>query len=1041
MIDKLIAFSIKNKLIIGIFTIALIGWGAYSFKQIPIDAVPDITNNQVQIITQAPTLAAQEVEQFITFPIEIAMANIPDVIEIRSISRFSLSVITVVFEENKNIYLARQLIAEQLKTAEEQIPEGFGKPGLAPITTGLGEIYQYVLYTEPGYDTVYSTMDLRTINDWIVRRQLAGTPGVIEVNSWGGYLKQYEIAVNPEKLRSMNITIADIFEAAEKNNENTGGSYIEKRYNTYFIRAEGLIKSLEDIEKIVVKTVHNTPILIRDIAKVQYGSAPRYGAVTRNARGEVVGGQALMLKGENSYQVVQAVKKRIETIKKSLPEGVALIPYEDRSELIDRAMNTVTKNLIEGGLIVVFILILLLGNFRAGMIVASVIPLSMLFALGMMNVFGVSANLMSLGALDFGLIVDGAVIIVESIVFHLQSKFNNKHLSRSEIDEQVRLSATKIRKSAAFGEIIILIVYLPILALVGIEGKMFKPMAQTVSFAIFGALILSLTYVPMMAALTLNKKIKTKVTIADKIMNRLQRWYDPVINYALNNKAKTIIVAIALFAVSIFTFSRLGGEFIPTLEEGNFALHQILPPGSSLSQSIEISKKLQKILLEKFPEVEQVVTKMGSAEIPTDPMPLEVGDIMVKMKPKSEWTSASTKDEMFEKMEKELSIIPGVSFEFTQPIQMRFNELMTGVRQDIAIKIYGEDLDVLYIKAKEAESIIKGIRGIGDTKVEQITGLLQMIINYNRSKIAQYGLNIKDLNKLIRTAFAGEKAGVVFENERRFDLVVRLEKDYRQNIGNIKNLYITLPNGSQVPLKEVAKIEFKEGPMQISRDDTKRRVTIGINARNRDIESLVEEIQQKLDKQLGLPPGYYTKYGGQFENLVAAKKRLSVAVPIALALIFILLFFTFNSVKQALMVYTAIPLAAIGGVYSLWLRDMPFSISAGVGFIALFGVAVLNGIVLISYFNQLKKEGLTDIKERILKGTKVRLRPVIMTASVAAFGFLPMALSQSAGAEVQRPLATVVIGGLITATFLTLVVLPVLYSIFDEIKLQITKHK
>ncbi len=1046
MINKLIAFSIKNKLIIGIFTIALIGWGAYSFKQIPIDAVPDITNNQVQIITQAPTLAAQEVEQFITFPIEIAMANIPDVIEIRSISRFGLSVITVVFVENKDIYLARQLITEQLKEAEEQIPEGFGSPKLAPITTGLGEILQYVLYTEPGYDTVYSAMDLRTINDWIVRRQLAGTPGVIEVNGWGGYLKQYEIAVNPEKLRSMNITIADVFEAIENNNENTGGSYIEKRYNTYFIRSEGLVKSFADIEKIVVKTIHNTPILIRDIAKVQFGSAPRYGAVTRNGKGEVVIGMALMLKGENSDKVITAVKERIKTIQKSLPEGVVLEPYLDRSELIGRAMNTVTKNLVEGGLIVIFILILLLGNFRAGLIVASVIPLSMFFALGMMNIFGVSANLMSLGAIDFGLIVDGAVIIVESVV-HTISKLKNPVLpppnslgskaegttiTQQEMDSTVKKSATKIIRSATFGVVIILIVYLPILALVGIEGKMFKPMAQTVSFAILGALILSLTYVPMMAALSLNKKIKAKVTIADKIINRLQRWYNPVINYALNNKVKTIIVAVALFAMSIFTFNRLGGEFIPTLEEGDFALQQILPPGSSLAQGIEISEKLEKILLEKFPEVEQVVTKIGSAEIPTDPMPIEIGDLMVKMKPKSEWTSASTKDEMFEKMEKELSIIPGVGFEFTQPIQMRFNELMTGVRQDIAVKIYGEDLDVLYINAKKAKSIIKSIRGIGDTKVEQITGLPQMIINYNRSKVAQYGLNIRDLNKLVRTAFAGEKAGVVFENERRFDMVVRLEKDYRQNIDNIKNLYITLPNGSQVPLKEVAKIEFKEGPMQISRDDTKRRITIGINARNRDIESLVEEIQQKLDEQLNLPPGYYLKYGGQFENLVTAKKRLSIAVPIALALIFILLFFTFNSFKQALMIYTAIPLAAIGGIYSLWLRDMPFSISAGVGFIALFGVAVLNGIVLISYFNQLKNEGVTDMKQRILEGTKVRLRPVIITASVAAFGFLPMALSQSAGAEVQRPLATVVIGGLITATFLTLVILPVLYSIFDE---------
>ncbi len=1031
MIDKLIAFSVKNKLAIGLFVLALIGCGIYSLKKIPIDAVPDITNNQVQIITQSPNLAAQEVEQFITYPVEIAMSNLPDVEEIRSISRFGISVITVVFEEDMNIYLARQLISEQLKIAEEEIPEGFGTPELAPITSGLGEIYQYIIHTAPGYDSVYSAMDLRSFNDWIVKRQLAGTPGIIEVSGWGGFLKQYEVSVNPEKLRSLDITIAQVFAALESNNENTGGSYIENRYNTYFIRGEGLVKSIEDIEKVVVKTVDNIPVLIRDIGTVNYGSAPRYGAITWNGKGEVVGGQALMLKGENSYDVVSLVKERVISIQKSLPEGVIIEPYLERSGLIDRAIGTVSKNLIEGGLIVIFILILLLGNLRGGLIVASVIPLSMLFAITMMNIFGVSANLMSLGAIDFGLIVDGAVIIVESIVHRLYLKYNNKRITGEEMDEHVKESAIKIRSSAAFGEIIILIVYLPILALVGIEGKMFTPMAQTVSFAIFGALILSLTYVPMMCALFLKKNIVKKVTIADRIIGFLQKLYEPLIQIALKRRIAILLATVALFFGSLGLFNRLGGEFIPTLEEGDFALHQILPPGSSLSQSVEVSKKIQDILLEKFPEIEHVVTKIGTAEIATDPMPIEVGDIIVKMKPKEEWRYPS-KDQMFEKMAEELAIIPGVNYEFTQPIQMRFNELISGVRQDIAIKIYGEDLDILAAKGKDAENLLKQIQGVGDVKAEQLKGLPQILVSYNRNKIAQYGLNIKDVNTLVRSAFAGEKAGVVFEGEKRFDLVVRLEKEHRRSIEDIKMLYLALPNGSQIPLQEVANIEFKEAPVQISRENTKRRITVGVNARNRDIESLVTEIQAVLDEKLDLPAGYFLEYGGQFENLLEAKNRLAIAVPAALLLIITLLYFTFGSFKQAMLIFTAIPMSAIGGVLALWFRGMPFSISAGIGFIALFGVAVLNGIVLIAYFNQLKEEGWDNIIERIMEGTKVRLRPVIMTASVAALGFLPMALSNSAGAEVQKPLATVVIGGLVTATLLTLFVLPILYSLFES---------
>jgi heavy metal efflux system protein len=1031
VLDKIIHFSIKNKFIVGLFTFALILLGIYNVSRLPIDALPDITNNQVQIITSAPTLATQEVEQFITYPIEQTMKTIPKIVEMRSFSRFGLSVITLVFEENVDIYWARQQMSEKLRDAERLIPKGAGIPELAPISTGLGEIYQYVIYAKKGFETQFDASKLRSIQDWIVKPQLLGTPGIAEVTTLGGSLKQYEIAVQPDQLKSMNVTITDIFEALEKNNENTGGAYIDKQPYVYFIRALGMVKNIADIEKIVIKNTNGVPILVRDVAKVQEGSALRYGAVTKDGKGEVVGGLVLMLKGENSSAVVNRTKAKVEQIRKSLPEGVALDPFIDRTKLVNNAIGTVETNLLEGALIVIFVLVLLLGNWRAGLIVASVIPLALLFAVIMMNLFGVSGNLMSLGAIDFGLIVDGAVIIVEAVIHRLHQNKEGT-LSNEQMDDEVLHAATKIRSSAAFGEIIILIVYLPILALVGTEGKMFKPMAQTVSFAILGAFILSLTYVPMASALFLSKNISHKKNISDKIIDFLYRFYRPILEKSL--KLKTIILGISfsLLLFAFFLFSRMGGEFIPTLEEGDYAINFRNAGGSSLNMSIETSTKLEKILKNKFPEVVEVVAKIGSAEIPTDPMPIETGDLIVILKDKKEWTTTRDFYKLADMMKEEMEQIPGVGFELSQPIQMRFNELMTGVRSDVAIKIFGEDLEKLAATANSAIGLIGNIEGVADIKAEQVTGMPQITVRYNPDKMALYGLNVGDLNKVVRTGFAGETTGLVYEGEKRYDLVVRLDKDFRQDISNVKNIFISLPSGNQIPLEQVADVNFEQGPAQISREDGRRRIVIGLNVRGRDVKSVVNDIQAKLDNKLKLPEGYYVTYGGQFENLVEANKRLSVAVPVALLLIFILLFFTFHSVKQSLLIFTAIPLSAIGGVFALWLRGMPFSISAGIGFIALFGVAVLNGIVLIGYFNQLKEEGWDDILERIREGTKVRLRPVIMTAAVASLGFLPMALSSGAGAEVQKPLATVVIGGLITATLLTLIVLPILYLMLEK---------
>ena len=1014
-------------------TIALIIWGCWSATRLPIDAVPDITNNQVQVITTSPSLAAQEVERLISFPVEISMANIPGIIEIRSTSRFGLSVVTIVFTDETDIYWARQQVSERLKSAIEQIPKGVGIPDLSPITTGLGEIYQYVLAPQKGYEKKYSTMELRTIQDWIVRRQMLGTKGVADISSFGGYLKQFEVAIDPEKLRSMNITIGEVFAALETNNQNTGGAYIDKLPNAYFIRTEGLAGGLEDIKKIVVKnTANGTPVLIRDVGTVQFGHAIRYGAMTRNDQGEAVGGIVMMLKGANSNEVIGNVKERIAQISKSLPEGIEVEAFLDRTKLVDNAIHTVSKNLIEGALIVIFVLVLMLGNFRAGLVVASVIPLAMLFAISMMNLFGVSGNLMSLGAIDFGLIVDGAVIIVEATLHHITGRGYTHRLSQDEMDAEVYDAASKIRSSAAFGEIIILIVYLPILALVGIEGKMFKPMAQTVSFAILGAFILSLTYVPMMSALCLSKKEEHKKNISDRIMEFFQKVYHPLREFALRKKIVVSMIAFLLFGGSLLLFLNMGGEFIPTLDEGDFAVETRVLMGSSMQETINTSLKAGEILKKQFPEVKEVIGKVGSSEIPTDPMPIEACDLMIILKDKDEWTSASTRDELANKMQDVLEDeLPGVNFGFQQPIQMRFNELMTGARQDVAIKIYGEDLDILTEQANKLGRIVAPIEGAKDLYVEKVTGLPQIVVSFDRDKIAQFGLNIDEMNRIIRTAFAGEATGLVYEGERRFDMVVRLDKVDRQSIDDVRQIYVTTPKGNQVPLSQVANIEFKVGPNQIQRDDTKRRIIVAFNVRGRDVESIVEEIKLKVGKQMKLPPGYYITYGGQFKNLIEAKERLSIAVPIALGLIFILLYFTFDSVKQSVLIFTAIPLSAIGGVLALYLRDMPFSISAGVGFIALFGVAVLNGIVLIGEFNRLKSSGLTDLYEIVRKGTEIRLRPVLMTALVASLGFLPMALSQGSGAEVQKPLATVVIGGLISATLLTLLILPVLY-IFSE---------
>lgn len=1033
MIDKIIAFSIKQKIIIGTFTLILIGAGLYSAVNLPIDAVPDITNNQVQIITASPTLGALETERFITYPIEIAMSNIPDVIELRSTSKPGISVVTVVFKDNVDTYFARNLVFQKLNEAVENIPEGLGKPELAPISSGLGEIYQYIVRAEDPNDTTYNLLELREIQDWIVKRQLLGTPGVAEVNSFGGFEKQFQILIDADALKAFDLTLSDIYKAVTENNSNVGGSYIEKGAEQYSIRGKGLVKNISDLENIIVKNDHLTPILVKNVAKVEYGGGLRNGAVTQDGKGEVVSGIVMMLKGANSREVANTVHEKMQKIKKTLPDGVIIDEYYNREDLVSKTIKTVETNLIEGGIIVIAVLFLLLGNLRAGFIVASVIPLSMLFALIMMNIFGVSGNLMSLGAIDFGLIIDGAVIIVEAVIVAIGYRIHLKKeaLSPEEKDDTIFSSTSGIIKSAIFGIIIILVVYLPIFALGGVEGKMFKPMAFTVGFALVGALLLSLTYVPMMCSLLLSRDRKEKETISDKLMNWLKSIYTPTLKKVLMNKALVLGGAGAVFIIALFTFSRMGGEFIPQLEEGDLAFHCIRLPGVSLTEANKINAKVEKILLE-FPEVKTVVSKTGAAEIATDPMGVELSDVIIMLKPKDEWTSADNKDELVNMMLKKLSVIPGVGFQASQPIEMRFNELISGARSDIAIKIYGDDLEILSAKGNEIAKIVSTVNGAEDISVQQLEGLPQIEIDIKRDKIASHNINIDDVNNVIETALAGKTAGVVFEGDKKFDIVIKYDNEYKDDINKIKNILVPSPLGFSIPLSDIADIKLTESAAEITRDNAKRRIMIQNNVRGRDIESFVTELKSKIDLELDLPPGYIVEYGGQFENLESASNRLLIVVPVSLFFIFTLLFITFNSVKQGLMVFSGIPFAIVGGVFALLLRGMPFSISAGVGFIALFGVAVLNGIVMIAYLNKLRDEGINDVYERIITGTSVRLRPILMTALVASFGFIPMALSTSSGAEVQRPLATVVIGGLISSTLLTLFVLPVLYSIFTK---------
>jgi len=1037
MLSKIIKFSLENKLIVLLFTLFIAGYGIYSLTQIPIGAVPDITNNQVQVITTSQNLSTQDMEQFITYPVELEMANLPGVKEIRSVSKFGLSVVTIVFEDNMGTYLPRQLIAEKIESASQNIPEGFGTPEMGPITTGLGEIYQYILDTEPGYENRYSATQLRTIQDWIVRRQLSGIPGVVEVNSWGGKLKQYEVAINTGKLMAMNISTTDVFTALEKNNSVAGGGYIEKVNQAYFIRGEGLVNSLEDIENIVVTKIGSNPVYIKDIATVGFGHATRYGAITGNGEGEKVLGQVMMLKGGNSNKVIEAVKERVETISENLPEGVYINGFLDRSVLIGKTTFTIAENLILGCLIVIFVVVVLLGNFRSGLVVASVIPLCLLFALSLMYIFGVDANLMSLGAIDFGIIIDGAVIIVEFIAFKVtaqKDKLQNLQSTERRIaQDRITFSgASKMMNSAIFGQLIILIVFIPILSLSGVEGKMFRPMALTFSFALIGAMILCFTYVPVMSSLFLKPSNLSEKNISVRLMRFLTRAYEPSIRFALKAKKLVLGLAVLILVISIYIFNSMGGEFVPTLDEGDFVIQPVLKTGTSLSETIKLTTQIENILVDNFPEVDQVVTRIGAAEVPTDPMSMEESDVIIALKPKGEWVSAESKDELAGKFKKALAVIPGMDVEFTQPIEMRFNELITGVRADIAIKIFGEDLTVLSNKAHEIENLISDVEGAADITVEKVEGLPQMNVKYDRPKIARYGLNIADLNDLISMGFAGKTVGNVFEGEKRFDLVVRLDQTKRKDLESLQNLYVDTPSGDKIPLRELAEISYQTGAAKISRDDTRRRIVVGINVRNRDLQSVVDDIQLLINNNIELPVGYSISYGGQFENLESARKRLLIAVPIALVLIFILLYFAFKSVKEALIIYSAIPLASVGGILLLWLRDMPFSISAGVGFIALFGIAVLNGIVLIEHFKELKKEGMTHNDDLIISGAKNRLRAVLLTASAAALGFLPMAISSNVGAEVQRPLATVVIGGLVTATLLTLIVLPVLYSIFGN---------
>lgn len=1024
MINKIILFAVRQRMFVMLGVIALIIGGIFAANQLPIDAVPDITTNQVQIFTVAPALAPQEIERLVSYPIEVAMQNLPDIEEVRSVSKFGLSAVTVIFKENVDTYFGRQLVFERLQEAKGNLPKGL-EPELGPVTTGLGEVYQYQVVGEG-----YTPMELRSIQDWIISKQLAGIPGLAEVNTFGGELKQYQVQIDPQKLLKYNLSIRDVIEAVEKNNANAPGGYIEHKQEQYIVVGEGLAKTISDIENIIVKANDGIPIFVKDVAQVQEGAAIRQGAATLNGKTEIVAGMTMMLKGENARLVTERVKERVKEIEKNLPPGVQIIPFYDRTNLVEKTIRTVIRNLTEGGLLVIIILFLLLMNLRGGFIVASVIPLSMLFALIMMKLNGISGNLMSLGAIDFGIIVDGAVVLMENAIRKLHERQHSAGIVEN-VQQTLISSFLEVGRPLVFGVSIIIIVYLPILTLQGTEGKMFKPMAYTVVFALLGALFLTLTYVPVASTFLFKKgKVSEKES---PVIKFLKPRYNKTLLFALKHKIIVVTSAALIFIASLLLFTRLGGEFIPTLDEGDILIELRRLPSISLTESIHTSQMLE-AELKSIPEVISVVTKTGRPEIATDPMSIYQSDVYIKMLPREEWKTAKTKDEMIAKMTEVMNRIPGIGGGFSQPIEMRFNELIAGVRSDVGVKIFGEDLDTLARIANDVAELMQGIKGSADIRVQQTEGLPQLRIVVDRNKISRYGINVADVNILIETALAGTNVGKIYEGEKQFDLVVKLNQQSSNNIESIQNLLVpTTNNGNLIRLGDVADFVMIEGPAEISHSAGRRMIVTESNVRERDLQSYVEELQTKIDKQIYLPVGYQIKYGGEFENLERATERLYIVVPIALGLIFILLFVSVNSIRQALIIFTGIPFAVVGGVVALWIRDIPFSISAGVGFIALFGVAVLNGVVMLTYYNTLIKDGM-NIRDAVIKGSEIRLRPVITTALVASLGFIPMAISTSPGAEVQRPLATVVIGGLITSTLLTLVVLPTIFEWLEKSK-------
>ncbi|MHC4879057.1 MAG: efflux RND transporter permease subunit [Planctomycetota bacterium] len=1032
----------SNRFLVVLLTLVLIGGGIVAMVGLPVDAVPDLTNTQVQVLTQAPSLGPVEVEQFITFPVETSLSGIPRVEEIRSLSLPGLSAVTVVFEEGTDIYWARNLVGERIKEARDQIPDGISEPQMGPIATGLGEIYHFEVRAKPGSN--YTVMDLRTILEWQVAYQLRSVPGVIEVNTQGGELKTYEVQLDPNRLLKYGLSISQVFEALRQNNANEGGGYIAHHDEQQLVRGEALIEKLADIETIVLDSRHHdTPIMIRDVADVRFAPQLRYGAATRDGRGEVVLGTAMLLMGENSRTVARRVDERINEIQKTLPPGVVIDTFYDRTTLVDRTIATVRENITGGAVLVVIMLFLLLGDLRAGLIVAASIPLSALFMFIAMRLAEVPANLMSLGALDFGIIVDGSVVMVEQIVRRLsQSRVEGPETRDSAIAPPSRLSSLDSGRSrlnainAAAGEVarpilfagmVVIIVFLPILSLHGIEGKMFRPMAFSFMSALTGALILSVTVIPVMASLFLARNISDRETW---LVRNCKRIYAPVLRWSIAHPLPVTATALGVFLASVLIASRFGAEFIPRLDEGDIAMEGYRLQSVSLETSIELSTQIEQTLLVEFPEIRTVVSKIGRPEIATDPMGVNRTDMFVLLKPQDEWQNFDSKDELVEAMEDTLAErIPGQGFSFSQPIELRVQELIAGVRADLGISLYGDDLPTLSRKADEIVRALQQVRGASDVRAEQLGGMAYLRVKVRRDQIARYGINARDVLDAV-SIVGGKSVGQVYEGQQRFGMQVRLGEQWREDIDAIRKLRIADPRGRQIPLEQLAEISVEEGPALISRDDVRRRILVQCNVRGRDLASFVAAAQQAVDQNVKLPPNYRITWGGQFKNLQEANRRLMIAVPVAMFLIFSLLYMAFKSGRLALLIYLNVPMAATGGIFLLWLRDMPFSISAGVGFIALFGIAVMNGVVLVEHIRDLRRTGV-DPSGAIYHGAMDRLRPVLMTATTDALGFLPMALSTSAGAEVQRPLATVVIGGILTSSLLTLIILPAIYRWFE----------